>query len=1676
MGTAMRGYNMRLLSCGLLVTLFTWLVTWGGHAVNGQPVIGGAIQPGQPGKKGTKDDKKDDISSLDENLPFSVPYDRSSKQQLIAARDYLEFKDPPYNTICPLLQGILDAKSDSFFDVKVKVGDQIRINRISVKTEANRIIAEFRPEGLQFYQQAYGATASAMLDEGIKANYDIPILADVSQRYFHTKAGAEAKILLGTLYLERGNFLEAAYSFERLFSRKDVDELLTPRTLFKAALAFKRSGDPRLAELAKIAEEKLFKVAKDGLTIGRKKYTPEMLRTELIRPIELMRANVLVGEWSQRGGNPSRNAVVDGGPPFLDKTFGFPMFYGGDDDANLWIKGELEKLFARDSKAPKSIPLPATFPVTTSDLIMFRSYDGVYGVATKDRVATTGRIVRAGDIVWRSKTTAGLYQLVKSEETNDVDMSRDAKNWWGTYNSRQVNVSSILYENPLIGSLAHDGQNVYFVDDLAITPPPVYNNPDFGINGGPQFRHSGDLADMVRAGRLAAVDMRSGSLKWELGRVKVTEPDRDAKAAAPIPLPARLNEEEADKSTDAFRLCLDAVFLSAPLPVNGKLYVLIEQAGVIRLLCLDPKNLVKAAGPDPTPKPTLVWSQKLGRPNSTLPTDSVRRFQGATLAASDGIIICPTNSGVVVAVDTMSRSLLWAHGYRQIAPTTRTFDPQTGQPIIPQQLPNDRWRSSGPIISGGRVILTAYDSRKLECVDLRTGKIHWWVPQDANDLYVGGVVNDRVVVVGKNQVKAYHLTGEDKDTAKPKLAWESNGIPTPTGHGAIGRNSFYIPVRQDTAGRDTTPAGEIWAINIEDGRIVSKTGARKRNDTAELAKYGIGNLVFQDGMVFTQSPWEIAAYPQLELKIAEMNKLLKINPNDPLGLLARGELNLDDGKLKEAVADFKSSEKNNLPIEKMPLLREKLYIAYTEMLRADFNTAESFLKEYEALCELPTVPMETPEDKIRREDETKRRKRLHYYLLARGRETQGRLSEAFDHYLALANLGEGKQLLEMPDEPNVRMRPDVWARGRIESMIRRAATPEAKKTLEDRVIKEWNAVKDGNNIQRLREFVAVFGPFFATGTEAQFKLADVLLSTNNDADTREAQTHLSQLRVTSDEPAVRARATEALAQLMIKSRMMEDAVGLYVQLGKEYPNVVIRDGKTGADFLTNLLTDKRLLPFLEPSRYPLPTRMKAEQREAMPNVNYGAQFEIESPADLFPAFRQYRFVLDQNISGNGQWALRGFDRSTANERVRFPNMQNPNMYSRNGMPIPWSKFVQGNGHLMLVQLGMTVYCFDLAEKKEVWNKNLLIDNQLQPGMSYQVEILPDGECELWMSNGVKMPMGRSAILQASYACLLTTDGLECVEPLTRRVLWTRKGVPERTHIHGDGRYIVLIESDPNTRKPVSTKLLRAVDGMQVENSPDSGRVLADAKSYRIFGRTALITSGTDVQPRVLRLYDLATGKDVWKKEYDAKAVPITSPLKSEWAGFIKADGSAEVFSVRTGETIATMKIDDKNLKAHLEPCVSAQVFADSDRFYLTLDRDPNVNNRVLNIGGQVAVRSQKVNGPLYAFDRVSGKRLWFFEGLFDQQLLVVEHFAELPVLIASSAPIMNASSNGYNHSIVVIEKERGRLILEKSVVYNGNMFMNLVIDSKNGTISMNRYDTRILITPDEPKKPEEPKK
>ena len=95
----------------------------------------------------------------------------------------------------------------------------------------------------------------------------------------------------------------------------------------------------------------------------------------------------------------------------------------------------------------------------------------------------------------------------------------------------------------------------------------------------------------------------------------------------------------------------DTFFLGPPLPLRGQLYVMAEIKDEIRLLALD-----GATG-------NLLWSQQLAMVESNITQDPVRRLAGVSPSYADGVLICPTGAGCVVAVDLASRSLLWGYIY-----------------------------------------------------------------------------------------------------------------------------------------------------------------------------------------------------------------------------------------------------------------------------------------------------------------------------------------------------------------------------------------------------------------------------------------------------------------------------------------------------------------------------------------------------------------------------------------------------------------------------------------------------------------------------------------------------------------------------------------------------------------------------------------------------------------------------------------------------------------------------------------------------------------------------------------------------------------------------------------------------------------------------------------------------
>lgn len=1705
----MRSTRFRLIAFALLaVGLGTTLLFSTRHTA-AQPVP----VPAQPTKPGAKPDEEK-IEKI------SFPENKQVNEQFRGLMEYADSPEPNYKNLFRVAQLILDAKSDYFF---LYTDGKDKGERRSVKEETNRIIGTLKKDGLEYYQNFYGPDAENLLRAAKDDGYDRPKLAEIAQRYYHTKAGAEAARLLAALYLESGNYPEAAYSYRRLLARPDADAILDPRALFRAAVALRRANDGKPSEEAAAVWDKLEKkFPREGVQVGRKVYSVEQLKAELDRPVTALFGSVGSEFVAGKGGDNTRTATADAGVPFLQPEYTLPVLYplGLDDQsrANDWVKTTIDNAYANLAYKSKKTPLiPACFPVTAPNMIIFRGYDGVYAFYTKDCKDSGGRLRAAGDLAWYTDAKWGAGHIARSAPSGGEDASlltQDKTNqeqWNATWTG---SLPGVVFENPLAGSLSHDGKRVYFVDDFNIPPGVVAQMNEFGgFNPGMQQQAQGGK---VEYNKLVAVDLETGMLAWSLGELAS----------------AGLRDDE-DKVANAAQLGEGAYFLGPPVTVNGKLYVLLERDGALKLACFDPSKESPVVKANAKPgkrvtaaarQPELVWVQNLGRANTPIKQDAGRRFQGCFLAVADGVMVCPTNSGAIVAVDLNARSLLWAHTYASLdAPS----GPRPGQPFNPGMatsggIKDQRWRASAPMITGGRVLVTAYDSGALQCLDLRTGKLKWEEKRKPDDLYVGGVIGDKVLVVGRTTVRALKIVGEpkegtDRERALPGWETDSVKIATPVGHGVVGKDGkFYLPVIGDADKPDDKTPG-VLAINGVDGKMSQISYRRKDSagPTVGDPRTILGNLVFHDGLMFSQSATEVMWFQLNEVKQREAKAALEKNPNDPVGLLWNGELTLERGELKEAVALFKMSEANKPDEPTAKKLKNKLYDAYTQMLRTeDFGKLEGILDEYKKLCEFELNP-DDPVNYARQLDEQIRRRGLYYNLLADGREKQGRLTDAFDAYRAYAGLGEKNKMLPVPEDPNTLALPEVWAGGRIDAMMRKAKDPAARKPLEDKVAKEWAEVKGANDLNRLRAFVKAFGPYFANGREAQFLLAEKLTATNDDANRREAQDLLLNLVAQAEDDrdaATAATATEALARVLTDRGMTDDALGLYRRIAERFPTSAVREGKTGADLLGELIADKRYLPSLESDRPPAVGKYKVEAAQSNSGTYRPPMSSLGLVTDggAMSFYKRNRVTLDYDVYGQGVASVVVTDRVTNKVKlksepmpVQFYNYNSGTMNPNAGLPN--QKLAQVSGHLLLLHTfganGTWVQCFDLStgSSKPLWKVNLhgatgvsvqggMINNWVQEvdTNTGDMTITPQVFNNMTgaQSSDLAFKLGRSMVLQPNYATVLTKDGMTTRDPRTGSVLWQRGGVAQRAMVFGDARHVFLVEPQSNG---FSSRVFRAVDGVQLPKVPDFGEMAMGKKEFtrlHILGRSLLVLESTGKdKPKLLRLYDCLEGKDVWSKEYPADSAAFDT-LDPELTGMVSADGKIDILSTRTGTPLHQLSVDAKKVDEHVKDAkgkfnvVKPLLMADADRFYVFLNRPlgPNMQAPEQTMGQLSPTRVRAVNGAAYAFDRGSGKRLWYMDTELSNQRLIVERFDDLPCLLLANpyhmpdpnAPVVfKGGGAGVVHKIAAIDKANGAVREMKDLPHNGNWLQGLYQDEKTGAWEFGGVNNqqRIVVTP-----------
>ena len=431
---------------------------------------------------------------------------------------------------------------------------------------------------------------------------------------------------------------------------------------------------------------------------------------------------------------------------------------------------------------------------------------------------------------------------------------------------------------------------------------------------------------------------------------------------------------------------------------------------------------------------------------------------------------------------------------------------------VAMHVPTDKdWKATAPVIQDGKVVFASPDANALYCLNLRDGSLAWKVNKSEEDLYLGGVYKGKVLIVGKKTCRALSLDDGSKEV------WRvDSGMPS--GQGIVSDNIYYLPLKSG----NKTKEPEVCAIDIENGFVLAHTRSRK--------KAVPGNLLFHDGYVLSQGVDEVDAYPQLSVILAQSDELIKKNPNDPVGLETRARLRLDKGDLQGAIDDLHQALANHLPKERVPEARSVLFESMSELLQRDFTKGEKYVDEYRDLCKVETTPEMLPDVRRQKEEEQQRRLGNCLCLIAKGREQQGKLLDAFDAYQEYSVQGSKQELIGALDDPGVKAAPEVSARGRITAMLAKA-TPEQRKPLEERLSQKYAEIKKKGDVEELRQFVDTFGSLADAGKEARLLLAERLMEDNKGDALLKAEMQLLALRNQTENRQVAGQAVEALARL-----------------------------------------------------------------------------------------------------------------------------------------------------------------------------------------------------------------------------------------------------------------------------------------------------------------------------------------------------------------------------------------------------------------------------------------------------------------------------------------------------------------------------------------------------------------
>lgn len=567
----------------------------------------------------------------------------------------------------------------------------------NLRDEAERLLDQFPNAAFDAFQLQFGTAAQQELDRATRTQ-DLPAIAEIAQRSFHTEAGSRAAMLHAIHLMDHGQFHDAALRLERLRNHSRLADRYEPVLTVRLILALYLSGQIEEAQVwLDSASERELDIEQLGLALPT---TLNEIARAFSLPLEMTGDD---NSWLLARGNAASARIAEVQMPFLSGQPRIPI------SPATSLRNALAKQ-QRESFERFNPRLVRIIPLAVGDQLIAREAHAVTCVDSHGQL----RWRLPHEQTWASQETVGTPQDSASPPVSAAG---------GLAEEEEQAIRERVFESTAYGEISSDGRHVFLIEGFRMGDAAAsrrYVDPQGNLRL--------DLSHIRLTNQLTAISVETGKVVWSLG------------------------DRAGDDPTGA-----DVWFGHAPLPYAGNLYLVGVRDDQALLFQVNPETgaIRRTVALGLNAFSTGALRQNLAFP--ALASDDSRlvvQLPNDTIVALDLLSEtirwvrqskASTESTGKPAAAGVQIQIRLAAGQAQVQTSSGT---------------SSAWWRRGPMIQQGRLIVPRDSQQDLVCLDLATGAELWTAPRRGG-LYVGGCSREQVVIVESDSVRCLNAaTGE----------------------------------------------------------------------------------------------------------------------------------------------------------------------------------------------------------------------------------------------------------------------------------------------------------------------------------------------------------------------------------------------------------------------------------------------------------------------------------------------------------------------------------------------------------------------------------------------------------------------------------------------------------------------------------------------------------------------------------------------------------------------------------------------------------------------------------------------------------------------------------------------------------------------------------------------------